>query len=117
MYRALFNTQERATESCDQFEALSRHVDQDLILEWSGLSTEPRLEDGEWVSVYRHPQGSRTSSDNYHMHFLTLLTVPNQASVYRHMLSEELRAQASELHLACPMAQFVNNGIKIQAQQ
>ena len=43
--------------------------------------------------------------------------VPTQQSVYQHMLSEELRVQASEFSPVCPVAQFINNGVKIQACQ
>src|ERR1700721_3217339 len=50
-------------------------------------------------------------------HVLIPLPVPNQASVYQHMLSEELQTQAAIIHPICPIAQFINDGIKIQACQ
>jgi hypothetical protein len=43
--------------------------------------------------------------------------VPSQRSIYQNMLSEELRAQASEFRLSCPVAQFVDAGLKIQSRQ
>jgi hypothetical protein len=43
--------------------------------------------------------------------------VPDQASVCRHLLSEELKTKASALVPKTPIVSFINSGIHIQQKQ
>ena len=43
--------------------------------------------------------------------------VPDQASVYRNLLAEELKTKASSLNPTTPIVSFINAGIEIQEEQ
>lgn len=39
------------------FENMCKNVPDSRLSEWSSMDTEPRFEDGQWISVYRHRAG------------------------------------------------------------
>ncbi|KAL0564209.1 hypothetical protein V5O48_017844 [Marasmius crinis-equi] len=103
LYKKLTNARATLPKKIDYFIRLSVDAGQQRVSEWEKLSTEPSFDSkGEIKSVYRFDQAG----------------LPSQESLLQDMLERERsRETKEESDAKGPEASFINQGLKLEAQQ
>jgi hypothetical protein len=102
-----------------QFNTLCARHGPELVSRWEAMDTEAQLENDHWVSVFCSKCVSKGEqlyiSDNDAL--TTKPAPPMQGRVFQQLCQQEYIAELSGLANGAGVAQFINTGLQIEAEQ